>query len=307
MKRQLPPINALRAFEAAARSLSFKEAADELSVTPAAVSQHVKSLEAYCGVPLFIRRTRAIELTQVARAALPHLTNGFDRLAEGAAELRAQSRSGILVVSVPPSFGAKWLVPRLERFHAAYPNYSVRLDATEALATFAGDGVDLAIRYGHGAYGDLLMSERIISETAQPVCSPGLLANGRGLSRPDDLQDYPLLHVNVSDTHDVFPTWQMWLQAVGASQVDALRGPTFNVASMAVDAAIAGQGVALAGETLVERDIAAGRLVYPFARAESEALQCAYYLVYPRANEVLPKIVAFRAWLRDELEHGDRD
>lgn len=302
MKRDLPPLNALRAFEAAARHLSFKEAADELSVTPAAISQQVKALEAHIGVTLFHRRVRALELTEIGRLALPMLTSGFDRLAEGAALLGASARSNVLVVSVAPSFGGKWLVPRLEKFRRAHPGFDVRVDASEALATFRGDGIDLAIRYGRGTYGPELESVCIIEEVAEPVCSPSLLQAGPPLKTPSDLRHFTLLHVDVPHTSGVFPNWRMWLQAVGADAVDPDRGPVFNLVSMAVDAAVAGQGVALAGRMLAGHDINAGRLVNPFARQSGNAeLGLSYFLVFPKANAKQPKIAAFRRWIEAEI------
>ena len=300
MSRRLPPLNSLRAFEAAARHLSFKKAAEELHVTPAAISQQVRQLEDHCGVELFRRLTRALRLTEAGQAALPPLRDGFDKLAEATDAMRAEGRAGVLTVSVAPSFGAKWLVPRLDRFRAAHPEYDVRIDASDALASFAGDGVDVALRYGRGHYRGL-KAECVMAEVAFPVASPRLVAEGPPLRRPLDLRHHTLLHVQWKMEDDTLPNWRMWLKAAGVEGVDPERGPRFTIESMAVEAAIAGQGVALASGALVEADLAAGRLVRPFPPSGGEATAFSYYLVYPEARAGDPKVRAFRDWVRAEV------
>jgi LysR family glycine cleavage system transcriptional activator len=300
MSRRLPPLNSLRAFEAAARHLSFTKAAEELHVTPAAISQQVKNLEDYCGTPLFRRLTRALILTDAGQAVLPLLREGFDKLAEAMVRLEALERSGVLTVSVGPSFGAKWLVPRLDRFRAAHPEYDVRIDATDALADFGADGVDVALRYGRGVY-DRLHADCLMAEVSFPVCSPSLLAGPHPLRRPDDLRHHTLLHVQWKMESDAAPNWRMWLRAAGVDGVDAERGPRFSMEGMAVQAAVEGQGVALASGSLVGDDLKAGRLVRPFPPAAGEATAFRYYLVYPEATAANPKVAAFRAWVMDEV------
>jgi len=300
MSRRLPPLNSLRAFEAAARHLSFKKAAEELYVTPAAVSHQVRTLEEYCGAQLFHRLARALRLTEAGQAALPLLREGFDKLAEAAEAMKAGERAGILTVSVAPSFGAKWLVPRLDRFHAAHPEFDVRIDATDALTSFAGDGIDVALRYGRGTYRNL-RSECLMPEAAFPVCSPRLLERGAPLSRPEDLRHHTLLHVQWKMEDDAAPNWRMWLRAAGVEGVDAERGPRFSVEGLVLEAAIAGQGVALVGAALVEGDLEAGRLVQPFAPSASQATAFSYYLVYPEAKAGDPKVTAFRDWVLAEV------
>ncbi len=301
MSRRLPPLNSLRAFEAAARHLSFKRAAEELHVTPAAISQQVRALEEHCGRELFRRLTRALRLTEAGEAALPALREGFDRLAEGAEAMRAASRGGIVTVSVAPSFGAKWLVPRLDRFREAHPEYDVRVDATDALAGFSGDGVDVALRYGRGVYRGL-HAECLMSEVAFPVCSPRLIEKGPPLKRPEDLAQHTLLHLQWKMEDDAAPNWRMWLKAAGVEGVvDAGRGPRFTIESMAVEAAIAAQGVALGSGALVEADLRSGRLVRPFPPSVCEATAFCYYLVYPEAKAADPKVSAFRNWVRAEV------
>ncbi len=300
MSRRLPPLNSLRAFEAAARHLSFKKAAGELHVTPAAVSHQVRTLEEYCGAQLFHRLARALRLTEAGQAALPPLREGFDKLAEAADAMRAGERAGILTVSVAPTFGAKWLIPRLDRFRAAHPEFDVRIDASYTLVNFAADGVDVALRFGRGVYRNL-RSECLMSEVALPVCSPQLLERDPPLRRPEDLRHHTLLHVQWRTEDDAAPSWRMWLRAAGIEGVDAERGPRFNVEGMALEAAIAGQGVALASAAVVEGDLKAGRLVQPFPPSASQATAFSYYLVYPEAKAGDPKVMAFRDWVLAEV------
>ena len=302
MTRRLPPLNGLRAFEAAARHLSFKKASDELHVTPAAVSQQVRALEEHVGTPLFRRLTRALKLTEAGEAALPPLRDGFDRLVEGVEAMRAGSRAGILTVSVAPSFGAKWLVPRLDSFRAVHPEYDVRLDASHELASFAGDGIDVALRYGRGTYRGL-HAECLMSEVAFPVCSPRLLEQGAPLRRPDDLRHHTLLHVEwkMADREEASANWRMWLKAAGVEGVDPERGPQFTVENMAVEAAAAGQGVALASGAVVESDLRSGRLVRPFPPSVRDATTFCYYLVCLEAKRRAPKVAAFREWVFAEV------
>jgi LysR family glycine cleavage system transcriptional activator len=301
VNRQLPPLNALRAFEAAARHLSFSRAAEELHVTPAAISQQIRHLEEYCGQKLFRRLTRALALTEAGAAALPALREGFDRLAEGAERLRRRETAGPLTVSVAPSFAAKWLVPRLEGFRTAHPDYDIRIDATDDLARFDEDGVDVALRYGLGHYPDL-HSECLMSEMAFPVCSPALRDGDPPLRAPADLRHHTLLHVNWKMEGAAAPNWRMWLRAAGIDDVEADRGPQFSADSMAIQAAIEGQGVALAGAVMAAADLRAGRLVRPFAEGTGAAPEFCYYLVCPPAWAERPKVRAFRDWLVAEIE-----
>ncbi len=300
MARNLPPLNSLRAFEAAARHLSFTKAAEELHVTPAAVSHQIKGLEDQLGVPLFRRLTRALRLTEAGQAALPVLRDGFDKLADGVDLLRAHEESGVLTVSLEPSFAAKWLVPRLDRLRAAHPELEVRLDATDRLADFQRDNVDLAIRYGGGDYPGLEV-EQLLSEEIFPVCSPKLRDGPAPLVQPADLRHHTLIHLDW-DREDVgAPTWRMWLLAAGINDIDFTRGPVFSMKSLALQAAIEGQGVALASSVLVADDLAAGRLVVPFDVSVCDPLEFAYYIVVPKRTAGLPKVAAFRGWLLDEI------
>ncbi len=297
--RRLPPLNALRAFEAAARHLSFTKAADELSVTPGAISQQVKLLEDTVGVPLFRRDPKGLSLTEAGNAALPSLRDGFDRL-HAASRLMTQERgAGRITVSVAPSFASKWLVPRLDAFQEIYPDIDVYVHADTDVVDFAVDDVDLAIRYGRGQYGDLtatlLMRERIV-----PVCAPGLLTGEHPLKEVDDLAHHTLLHDGGHDNE--IATWAMWLRAAG-SQVDGTRGPRFNQSSLVIEAAVAARGVALAKFALAEADLEAARLVIPFDL--TTPTDFAYWVVHPEAKAALPEVKAFKDWLVAEAGSVD--
>jgi LysR family glycine cleavage system transcriptional activator len=295
--RRLPPLNALRAFEASARHLSFTKAADELAVTPAAVSHQVKALEDLLGVTLFRRTKRALLLTDEAQAVLPGIREGFERLLGAVEQLGTVGRSGVLTVSLAPSFAVKWLLPRLDRFQAAHPEIDVRVAASMELVDFGVGDVDLAIRYGAGTYPDLVVG-RLVGDTVYPVCSPALLKGPNALTAPDRLRHHVLLHDDSPDGDETCPNWLMWLKAAGVSGIEAARGPRFNQSSLVLEAAILGRGVALAKSTLADADVAAGRLVRPFD--VSVPVNFAYYVVYPETKAALPKVRLFHDWLRRE-------
>ncbi|MCG8695193.1 MAG: transcriptional regulator GcvA, partial [Minwuiales bacterium] len=292
MARPLPPLNALRAFESAGRHLSFTKAAAELNVTPAAVSHQVKALEELLGVPLFRRLTRALRLTDAGRAALPTLSQGFDTLAQGVEQVRAHSESGVLTVSVSPSFGAMWLVPRLERFRIRHPDIEIRIDGTDRLVDLARDDADVALRYGPGGYKGVRV-DWLFSQVNTPVCSPVLLSGEHPLRRPDDLRHHTLLHI---DWKDAEASWRMWLLAAGLHDIDPTRGPRYTMESMAVQAALDGHGVALVGDMLVADHLESGRLVRPFDPSLSTPLSFAYYLLSAQSSAAQPKVAAVRDW-----------
>ena len=304
MGRQLPPLNALRAFEAAARHLSFTKAAEELSVTPAAISHQIKALEAQLEVTLFHRLTRALRLTDAGQAAFPKLGEGFDRLAEAAELLRARRSDPTLGVSVPPSFGAKWLVPRLDSFHTAHPDIEVRIDATDRLTDFASDNIQVALRYGPGHYPGHRV-ERLFGGEMVPVCSPRLVAGPQPLRVPADLRHHTLIHLDWARGDETAPSWRMWLLAAGVTGVDPTRGPRFSMDSLVLQAAIEGQGVALATHAIAGHDLAAGHLVVPFDVSVCDPLDFAYYVVSPERTAALPKVAAFRAWVLAEVAAGE--
>ena len=291
MARRLPPLNALRAFEAAARHLSFTRAAGELHVTQAAVSHQVKALEEHLGRKLFRRLNRALLLTDDGQAYLPSISRAFTLLNDATNDLLTKQAPGPLTVSALPSFAARWLVPRLGRFRQIRPDIDLRIDPSAELSDFAGGDVDVGIRYGRGKYpgmrADWLMTEDIF-----PVCSPALLEGPHPLRDPRDLQHQVLLH---DDGHG---DWRTWLLAAGVDRVDPARGPIFTDSSMLIQAAMAAQGVALARGVLAADELAAGRLVRPFTLSLST--EYAYYLVCPVNTAEQPKIAAFRDWLLDE-------
>jgi LysR family transcriptional regulator, glycine cleavage system transcriptional activator len=293
MTRRLPPLNALRAFEAAARHLSFTRAADELHVTQTAISHQIRGLEERLGVRLFRRLPRGLLLTEEAQRYLPPVRDAFDRIAAATEQLGAGSSGGRLTVSVLPSFAAKWLVPRLGRFRVAHPDLDLRISASSQLVDFARDDVDVAIRMGRGRYPGLRV-DRLFGESMVPVCAPELLTGPQPLRRPEDLRHHVLLH---DDDHT---GWQLWLELAGVKGVDPRRGPIFTDSAMVVQAAAEGQGVAIARRVLAAADLAAGRLVQPFEVSVPHDL--AYYLVSPEATAEQPRIKAFRAWLLTEAE-----
>ena len=297
-RRRLPPLNALRAFEAAARHLNFSRAADELSVTPGAVSQQIQNLEDYIGVALFKRTPKGLLLTDPAQIALPALREAFDRLVEAASMLTAAVDGRRLTVTVAPSFAAKWLVPRLGRFEALHPQVDVWISAGMELTDFNSGEVDLAIRYGTGRYPALEVT-RLMQETVIAVTSPELLER-QPLNELSDLSDHVLLHDGSPDADESCPDWTMWLAARGVKGVDGSRGPRFNQSSLVIEAAIGGRGVALAKRALAQADLDAGRLVAPFQIAT--AVDFAYYLVHPKAKGRLPQVKAFTAWLNAEAQ-----
>jgi len=301
MPRHLPPLNALRAFEAAGRHLSLTRAAAELHVTPAAVSHQVKGLEEHLGVKLFQRASRGLTLSEEGRVLLPSLSEGFDHLDRAVAQLRELEVRRPLTVSVAPSFGAKWLVPRLERLREAHPELEVRIDANAMIVDLEREGIDVAVRYGPGRYPGLHVV-RLMDDEVLPVCSPALIDRGPPLETPADLAHHVLIHHEMPPGDRSYPDWRMWLLAAGAPDVDHRRGTRFTLASMAVQAAIEGQGVALVGGALVETDVRAGRLVQPFRMGVP--LEFGYWLVCPERSAGLPRVKNFMQWMLAEAARG---
>ncbi|MCG8543690.1 MAG: transcriptional regulator GcvA [Alphaproteobacteria bacterium] len=291
MARRIPPLKALPVFEAAARHLSFTRAAAELHITQAAVSHQIKGLEDWLGVALFQRRNRRIALTEAGHAYEPRIREALDIVARATESLMTQGESAVLTVSVLPSFAATWLMPRLKHFRADHPEIDVRIDAEEGIADFVNDDVDIAIRYGDGDYPGM-RADRFLTEDVFPVCSPTLLEGPHPLRRPEDLKHHTLLHDYKRDD------WMRWLVAAGVTGVDISRGPSFNYANLVLDAAIAGDGVAVARSAIAAEALADGRLVKPFD--VSLPTTYAYYIVAPEATAGRPKVKAFREWLLAE-------
>ncbi len=300
---RLPPLSSLRTFLVAAQHLNFAQAAQELNVTPAAVGQQIRLLEAHLGRPLFLRQGRVLRLTEDGGALLPGLREGFGRIVQSVADLSAPDLGRPLTVSVPPSFATKWLVPRLERYKAAHPGQDVRIVASMALADLAADGVDCAIRYGGGVYPGVAV-ERLLTEAVIPVCSPALMAGAHPPDRLENLPHHTLLHDDSPDDDASCPDWRMWLRAAGISTVNPLQGLSFDQSSLVLEAALAGQGVALAKARLADGDLRAGRLVQPFGLdrplCRSQGVRFAYYFLCAPDKAGDPRVQAFRAWLRVE-------
>ncbi len=295
MTPRLPPLNALRSFEAAARHLSFTRAAEELHVTQAAISHQIKALEDDLGLPLFRRLNRALLLTDEGQTLYPAVRDAFQLIADAAARLKGRERTGTLTVSTLPSFAVKWLVPRISRFQDRNPDIDLRIAANERIADLVRDGIDVSIRFGAGAWTGV-RCEKLVDESITPVCSPALLPQ---IGSPGDLAHLTLLHEEMLPLPG-FPNWSDWLAAAGlADVVDAGRGIRFSHTHMMLQAAIDGRGVALGLSILAADDVAAGRLAAPFDLVLPSGY--AYYLVMPPAAVDRPKIRAFRDWMLAEM------
>jgi LysR family glycine cleavage system transcriptional activator len=304
---RLPPLNALRVFEAAARHLSFKEAAVELHITQAAVSHQVKSLEEYLGVQLFRRSGRGVQLTDAARACLPRLREGFDALAAAVELIRERGDSAELVITAPPVFTARWLMPRLADFSKREPKVDLRVFASSKMVdagaldspTLVGDldlrteSSEVQIHLGAGQYPGH-RADRLFGVSMAVVAAPEL---GRGLKTPADLKNQTLLHDDAMEIVAGGNAWQKWLQAAGvADEVDASHGPRFSTNILSLEAASQRLGVALALRPLIDADLASGRLCEPFESIEVKP-HSAYYLVCPEVIADRPAVAAFRKWL----------
>ena len=296
MARQLPPLKALRAFEAAARHLSFTKAAQEMNVTQAAISHQVKTLEDSLQIQLFRRFNRRLMLTDAGQTYLPQLTEALDRIDAATRRLRAVDDSGDLKVSVATSVAAKWLLPRLVRFRQKHPDIDVSVSASDKLVDFNRDDIDMGIRYGYGVYPGLRV-DKLMQDTVFPVCSPALLQGPLPLREPADLKHHTLLHEEWGEMINA-PDWRAWLTAAGVTDVNPARGPGYSHSSLSLQSAIDGHGVSLARSSLVALDLEAGRLVQPFGPALPTHFAC--YVVSPEAAAERPKIKAFRDWLLEQ-------
>ena len=310
---RLPPLNALRVFEAAARHLSFKEAAAELHITQAAVSHQVKSLEEYLGVQLFRRSARGVTLTDAARACLPKLREGFDALAAAVEMIRERGEEAELVITAPPVFTARWLMPRLAEFSKREPKIELRVFASSRMVdagaldstALVGDldlrteSSEVQIHLGAGNYTGH-RADRLFGVRMAPVANPELV-RATGLKNPADLASHTLLHDDAMEIVAAGNAWRKWLDAAGVlDRVDAERGPHFSSNILSLEAASQKLGVALALRPLVDADIASERLCAPFdieIRPES-----AYYLVCPEVIADRPAVAAFRKWLLEQAK-----
>lgn len=294
--RKLPPLNALKAFEAAARHLSFTRAADELFVTQAAVSHQVKGLEEFLGVKLFIRRNRSLLLTPEGQTYFLELKEIFDHLVQATDRLKSASERGSLTISLPPSFAILWFVPRLSRFREAYPEIDVRIRAVDEVDGSLTDDVDVAIYYGAGKWPGL-KAYKLHNEYLLPVCSPLLLNGTKPLREPKDLLNHTLLH---DETRNA---WKDWFKLVGIDKNKGDNGPVFSHSNLALKAAVHGQGIALANNVLVKPEIDAGHLIQLFPEALPR--EKSFYLVCRDSQSEIGKIATFRNWLLKVVEEEE--
>lgn len=296
MARSLPPLTALRAFEAAARLLSFTKAARELNVTPAAVSHQIRGLEKYLGVTLFRRTTRRLVLTEQGQQAAEYFREGFDRLARGVDLLRSADGGGVLSLSTTSAFATRWLVPRLGRFARRCPGLDLRLKTGNQPVDFDHDEVDAAVRIGRGAL-DGVIAVPLFGECIAPVASPALIRQ-HGIRRPGDLARVTLLHDDSMRRAGRQGGWSEWFRLAGVRGVDTSVGTHFDDGHLALQAAAAGRGVALGRLAYALDDLTARRLRRPFAPVLE--LDVKYYLLIPESRAAEPAITAFRAWLEQE-------
>ncbi len=288
MNRRLPSLNAMRAFEAAARHLSFTKAAEELNVTQAAVSHQVKALEDQIGILLFQRRNRQLILTDAGQTLLPDLIDAFDAMDAAVTRVKRRDQSGILMVATMDSLAATWLMPRLARFREENPDIDIRLATSDLSVDYDRGGIDIGIRYGRGNWPGLV-AEELMREDIFPVCAPELIGKGPGLRQPADLRHFPLIH------DDMTEDWAMWLKAAGLTDIDPQRGTGFTHSNLVIQAAINGEGVALGRGLLVADSIAAGKLVAPFDLLLTAEYR--YFVASTENNYDRPKVKVFRDWL----------
>lgn len=311
MLHSWPPLTALRAFESAGRHLSFRKAAAELHVTPAAISHQIKLLEDQVGVELFRRLPRAMELTEAGRHFLPKLSEGFERLAQAVQTVRTYRKSEKLSAIAPPLFASKWLMPRVCRFVKAFPDIDIRISAAMrqvdtgrrnashsiAMESEPIDDVDIEIRFGTGIYPGCRV-DKLFGLSFTPLCSPRLLEGRAPLRKPTDLRHCLLLHDDLPDISEGWPTWAQWLTAAGVDSVEPERGPHFSYPTLGLDAAIDGAGVVLGARELATLDLAAKRLLAPFEFSIETGF--GYYVLTSESRADDPKVAAFRNWLLEE-------
>ncbi len=292
MANRLPPLNALRAFEASARQLSFTRAAEELFVTQAAISHQIKSLEEFLGIKLFMRKNRVLLLTEEGQSYYLEIKDVFNAINDATERLLARGAKGAITVSLQPSFAIQWLVPRLNAFNLLHPDIDVRIKAVDQPESSLTEDVDVAIYYGRGHWADI-HAEQLHQEYLVPVCSPLLLQGKKPLNDVGDLVNHTLLH----DTSR--RDWKRWFKQVGVKAINVNHGPIFSHSAMVVQAAVHGQGIALAHSFLAKPDIDAGRLVCLFD--EVLVSKSAYYIVCRERQVDLGKIAAFREWVLDTV------
>jgi LysR family glycine cleavage system transcriptional activator len=300
--RFVPGTRALRTLAAAGKHLNFTRAADELGLTPAAVSHQIKEIEDQLGVTLFTRTSRSIRLTEAGSALVDASVDALDVLNRAVSRARKLSRgTALLKVTLDAQFASKWLMRRIDGFRKLHADIELRFDISYEVRDFDLDDVDVAIRFGMGKYPGL-RADRLFDNMIIPVCSPRLLASGPPLKVPRDLFHHTLVHIEWSQQGVTWPNWRMWMAAAGVDDFDDSRSVVFTTSSDAVQAAIDGSAVALADFAMVANDLSEGRLVRPFDLGIRVSREFAYFLVYPKNAADDPRIVAFRAWILDEAE-----
>lgn len=301
--RMLPGTRALRTFEAAGRLLNFTRAADEVGLTPAAVSYQIKEIEDQLGLVLFTRTSRSIQLTPAGAELLRAATDALDGLRRAVGRARRMARGpGHLRLSLEARFATHWLLPRLARWRAAHPELELSFDISEQVRDFEADDIDAAIRFGAGRYPGA-QADRLFATTLAPVASPALLASGPPIAAPQDLAHYPLCHIDCVVDGMAWPDWKAWMAAAGVAGFDDGRSLAFPDSSHVAQAALDGSAVALLEPALIEADLASGRLVRLFDREVGMAPDFAYYLVYPEGSADDRRLVALRTWLRQAAQH----
>jgi LysR family transcriptional regulator, glycine cleavage system transcriptional activator len=301
MLEQFPGLRSLRAFEAAARLLSFTRAAQEMAVTPAAISHQIKEIEDVLGITLFIRNSRTMRLTREGEILATASGEALETLVRALQKVRRIDNKKQLKLSVSPSLGAKWLVPRLDRFLNVVPGADVRLDVSHVPVDFEREDVDIAIRFGEGKYPGL-RADLLFTDTLFPVCSPRLITTEKPLKTPRDLLRHPLIHLDWEAHGSPWPNWRMWMAAAGIREFDDRSGLHFGQTSLVIQAAIDGHGVALGDSNLVADDLAAGRLIKPFELSLRAPPQYSYWVISPLENQDLPMVKAFREWVLSEAQ-----
>jgi LysR family glycine cleavage system transcriptional activator len=303
----IPGTRALRAFDAAARHLNFSRAADELGLTPAAISHQIKEFEDQLGLELFTRTSRTTRLTEAGAIFHQSVSESLELLGHAVVRAKKLSRGvGQLRLSLDPTFASKWMMPKLERFRRTHPAVDLRFDIASELREFGYDDIDIAIRFGAGKY-DGLVSHRLFENIIIPVCSPRLLRSGPPLKEPRDLLLHTLVHIEWSRQGVTWPNWRMWMAAAGVEGFDANKCVLFKESSHVIQAAIEGNAVALCDFEMVASDLSEGRLVRPFELGIKMSKEFAYHLVYPVESRNDAKIVAFRDWLLDEVHNPQMD
>lgn len=301
--RRLPPLNSIRAFEATARHLSFSKAADELNVTPGAVSQQVKVLEDYLKLKLFKRKNRLILLTDEAQICLPLLSEGLDKLSQGINIIHEHSINKPLTITASATFASRWLLPRLTDFHKQFSDIDVRIEASNLLADLVNDDIDVGIRFGDGNYPGL-ETDYLFSQKVIPVCHPSLLEGDNKINVPEDLKNHTLLHPGNDSFYlndNTHIDWEMWFATVGVKDIDLKHGLHYSQYSLLLDAVIRGQGIALVGDTVISDEIKSGHLIKLFDDTDIP-LSFSYFLAYSKSKANLPRVKIFRQWLLDEVK-----